>query len=115
MRLLLVDDDLHLLDTARDILEDAGHDVQTAGTKAEALRLVQQSSFQVLIVDLNLPDGTGLSLVQDVREKTKNLHICLMTGEAAMQKVAPRTVDDVLLKPVDPTHLLAHLEALHLS
>src|SRR5205823_4121437 len=63
---LLVDDDANILDTAKDILEEAKYVVETAGTGAAALKLLEQKQFNVVIVDFQLPDTTGLEMARKV-------------------------------------------------
>ena len=117
-RILLVDDDPNILDTGKDILEDAGFQVATAGAVSAALQSLQQVACRVMIADLNLPDGSGLDLATQARARYPDLRIVLMTGES--QDVRPagapaqqaNVVDDYLLKPVHPQQLLKVIQRL---
>src|SRR5204863_158276 len=68
-RVLLVDDDLDSLEAARDILASAGHTVVTADTLAGARAQLATDLPDVLLLDLMLPDGNGLELLDEVVNK----------------------------------------------
>jgi DNA-binding response OmpR family regulator len=111
-KILLVDDDPNILDTAKDILEDAGYYVAIADSQSAALDCLEKNSFNVMITDLNLPDGSGLELAGKARAKFPRLPILLMTGQADGAQPAGLTarqhgeVDEYLVKPVSPAQLL---------
>jgi two-component system phosphate regulon response regulator PhoB len=66
-KLLLVEDDTSLGETLQERLQKEGYDVQWVTTQAEALGAVKASSFDLLILDVSLPDGTGFELAEKVR------------------------------------------------
>jgi len=117
-RILLVDDDPNILETGKDILEDAGFEVTAAGTVAAALTALAQASCRVMIADLNLPDGSGLDLATRVHTLYPEIRIVLMTGEsedvrpAAAPAKQASAVDDYLLKPVNPPQLMRIIQRL---
>src|ERR1700759_4782088 len=83
--ILLVDDDAHILDTAKDNLEEAGFEVTTAANGAQALALLEKQLFNVAVVDFQLPDTTGLELARKVRERNDFSYVILMTGHASLE------------------------------
>jgi len=110
---LLVDDDANILDTAKDILEEAGYDVSTASNGAEAIVLLEKKAFNVVVVDFQLPDTTGLELARKVREHNDFTLVVLITGHASLEmavKAIQEAVYDYLIKPVDPSQLKRTLE-----
>jgi CheY-like chemotaxis protein len=116
-RILLVDDDSNLVESARDILEDAGYEVESANTVRSALQVLEgHVPYQLMISDLNLPDGTGLDLAGKVRDLFPTMKILLMTGQAEDSQPAGLAarqeglVDHYLVKPVSPPQLLQLLE-----
>jgi K+-sensing histidine kinase KdpD len=111
--ILLVDDDVNILDTAKDILEDAGYEISTAATGAKAIELLGQKAFNVVVVDFQLPDSTGLELARKVREANDYTLVILMTGHASLEmavKAIQEAVYDYLIKPVDPAQLQRTIE-----
>lgn len=110
---LLVDDDPNILDTAKDILEDAHYEVSTASNGQEAIALLDKKVFNVVVVDFQLPDTTGLELARKVREHNDHTMVVLITGHASLEmavKAIQEAVYDYLIKPVDPTQLKRTLE-----
>jgi len=106
--ILLIDDDPRILDTASDILDDAGYTVVTAADGAQALNALESQSFNVVIADFQLPDTTGLELARKVREQNDTTSVILMTGHASLEmavKAIQEAVYDYLIKPVDPAQL----------
>jgi signal transduction histidine kinase len=110
---LLVDDDANILDTAKDILEDAHYVVSTASNGAKALALLEGDSFNVVVVDFQLPDSTGLELARKIRERHDHTYVILMTGHASLEmavKAIQEAVYDYLIKPVNPGQLQRTIE-----
>jgi two-component system alkaline phosphatase synthesis response regulator PhoP len=109
--LLLVDDDLHILETAKDILEASGYDVLTAESGAEARRQLAAGPCALAIIDFNLKDITGVDLAVALKQTRPDLIVFLMTGEANVDLGAAKpAVREVLTKPVNPTELIALLQ-----
>lgn len=112
-RVLLVDDDVNILDTAKDILEEAGYEVLTAANGAQAIAALNQHAFNIVVVDFQLPDSTGLELARKVREQNDFTLVILMTGHASLEmavKAIQEAIYDYLIKPVDPAQLQRALE-----
>lgn len=110
---LLVDDDPNILDTAKDILEEARYVIYTAGNGAEAIAQLDQKHFNIVVVDFQLPDSTGLELARKVRERDEHTLVILMTGHASLEmavKAIQEAVYDYLIKPVDPAQLQRAIE-----
>jgi signal transduction histidine kinase len=110
---LLVDDDVNILETAKDILEEAHYVVDTASNGAAALKLLGEKQFNVVVVDFQLPDSTGLELARKIRELNEHSCVILMTGHASLEmavKAIQEAVYDYLIKPVDPAQLQRTIE-----
>ncbi len=106
---LLIDDDVNILDTAKDILEEAKFIVDTAKNGAEAIARLDAKHYNLVVVDFQLPDATGLELARKVREHDENTMVVLMTGHASLEmavKAIQEAIYDYLIKPVDPAQLL---------
>lgn len=87
-----------------EVLSDAGYEIDAAATEAGARELLQRRSYSLVIADAKLPDGTGLAVADDARDKgTKAL---ILTGYAF---TLPRDAShdyDILIKPLRPPELL---------
>ncbi len=106
--ILLIDDDPLILETAADILEDAGYPVTKAANGADAMRALTQAAFPVIVADFQLPDTTGLEIARKAREIDETTSVILITGHASLEmavKAIQESVYDYLIKPVDPAQL----------
>jgi two-component system, NtrC family, response regulator HydG len=83
-RILLVDDDADTLDTARDILRSGGHDVVTADSLAGARMHLRGAVPDALLLDLMLPDGNGLELLEELKDSGLR-RIVLITGHPGIK------------------------------
>ncbi|MGE5609324.1 MAG: ATP-binding protein [Bacillota bacterium] len=108
LRLLVVDDHELTLRTLVRLLKASGHSVRSASNVASAKALADQESFDLLISDLGLPDGSGYELMEYVRQHHQFPGICL-TGYGMEQDILRSKqagFAEHLTKPVDITRLL---------
>jgi len=78
-RILLVEDDKRIQAFNRELFEGQGFFVRTAMTLAEAKASISQQMPEVIVLDLNLPDGNGLDFLRDLR-RTSKVPVLLLTG-----------------------------------
>lgn len=115
--ILLVEDDVLLRDAIQLLLEDAGYRVIEAGSAAEALSRVASETPSLVLLDLGLPDLSGLEVARRMREHPTmaNVPIVALTGRAGAAEVEACTdagCTHFLTKPVEPRKLLEQLPAL---
>ena len=103
---LLVDDDEQVRDTLAKVLRMDGIETITAGTVDEGRKLVAIHTPAAVVVDYQLPDGTGIDLAQDVKALDPEIPVLLLTGYATLDTAiaAVGQLDAYLIKPVAPTH-----------
>ena len=107
-KILIVDDDAHLRETLRDLLEMEGYKVFEAGSGAEAMKMVVSDFFHVILMDFNLTDKTGIEVIKDIRKLNTDSQILMMTAHASLDtavRAIQESVYDFLIKPVDFNHL----------
>ncbi len=80
MNVLLADDDPQLLASLQRVFERRGHEVDSCGTAAEALSLLDKRTFSLLVLDWGLPDADGVEVVRQIRERGRKLPILMLTG-----------------------------------
>ena len=78
LTVLLVDDDAEFTDVACTIIEFLGHEVLTASTLAEAREWLSKESFDHILLDFMLPDGSGLHLMESLQPE-QNTRVTLIT------------------------------------
>lgn len=80
MRILLIDDDVSVSETLGHILKRLNHDMTSVTTGEAGRRAFSQTSYDLIITDLQLPDTDGLSLVREILEKHPQAAVILITG-----------------------------------
>jgi CheY-like chemotaxis protein len=116
---LVVEDNALVTSATRILLEDAGFRVSTAGRVAEAYAICQSDPPDAILLDLRLPDGDGLTLLNRLRaDGGRAPVVAAVTGRdepQIRQRCLHAGCVDVLLKPVDvralPTQIRSWLEA----
>ena len=111
LRVLVVEDDPEIRAIIQSSLSVEGFTVQTAVSLSEASALILHALPDILVLDLGLPDGDGLSLVQDVR-KTRTLPILIVSArhqESQKIQALDAGADDYLVKPFSVGELLARI------
>ena len=109
---LLIDDESAVQFGFRAYLNKAGYDVQTAGSIAEAGQKLARRSFDIILLDLSLPDGNGLDMIPGIRQNHPEAALVVITGRSDVP-VAVRAMqlgaDNFLTKPVDMNELNVYL------
>jgi two-component system, OmpR family, response regulator len=115
VHLLVIEDDQRLVRVLRRLLTQDQHLVETAGTAAEGLELAGDAELDAVILDVGLPDASGLDVARRMRASGSQVPILMLTGrDAVSARVAglDAGADDYLVKPFAYDELLARLRAL---
>jgi PAS domain S-box-containing protein len=120
-RVLIVDDDRTVLRLLLDLVSDFGFETKGCPSAAEAIRLLKERQFDILLVDLILPGRDGIALMQEARQIDPHLVCVMVTGKGTVENaVAAMKIGafDFIQKPVKPdilsTALSRALEVRHL-
>src|SRR5262245_22109233 len=111
-RLLLIEDSLRLQELLSESLRGADYPVDVVGTAAEAHAAIAEINYELLIVDLGLPDRDGISLIHETRAAGYKTPILVITARAGIDaRVAglDSGADDYLIKPFSHLEFLARI------
>jgi PAS domain S-box-containing protein len=111
--ILIVDDDEAMKDTLCDILGDESYDLLSASTCIEALKLSREHKPHVALLDLKLPDGSGVNLLADLKSLNPDCICAMMTAYADLGSAVSaleKGAFQYLQKPVRPMELLRMVE-----
>ncbi len=103
--ILIIDDEASLRQTMARILQRAGYEVTTASNGKEGLALVSEQPFDLLYLDIRMPDMSGLELLKTIHIKFPDLPIILFTAQPDVNSAVEalrRGATDYLLKPLNP-------------
>jgi two-component system alkaline phosphatase synthesis response regulator PhoP len=112
-RLLLVDDDRFLLRSVEKLLSNEGYFCVTASTIEDARQTLQGDPFDLILLDVNLPDGDGYSLCRQIRARHRMPILFLSARNEEAEKIIGLELgaDDYLTKPFAPRELVARVRA----
>jgi DNA-binding response OmpR family regulator len=113
--ILLVEDDLHLGRALFHALTEDGHAVAWAHSLEEGDLFLRTQSFHGVLLDLGLPDGSGLGLLRQMRRRDDRTPVLIATARDAVHdrvQGLDEGADDYLSKPFDISELLSRVRAL---
>ena len=115
-RVLLVDDDDDGRRQVRHLLRGLGHEVWEAADGRQAIHLAEKVAFDLILLDLNLPEADGLTVLKALREGRgrSEVPVLMVSGEHEVEKIAEclkARANDFLTKPVNHSLLLVKVQA----
>ncbi len=116
MRLLLVEDDEMMGQAVKIALSQAGHAVDWARNSEDAEEVLRTTTYDTVVLDINLPGRSGIDLLKSMRKWPNNTPVLALTArDTTKQKIEGLNAgaDDYLVKPFDLEELLARLHSLH--
>ena len=113
-RILIIDDDERLCGMLRQYLGNAGYQVESQHTARDGIYALKHKEFDLLVLDLMLPDGDGLDICRDIRGFSPIPILMLTARGDTMDRILGLEMgaDDYLPKPFEPRELLARLKAI---
>ncbi|WP_353777608.1 PglZ domain-containing protein [Winogradskyella sp. 3972H.M.0a.05] len=113
INILWVDDEIDLLKPHILFLEQKQYTVTTCQSGTEALEAIDDSNFDIVFLDENMPGLTGLETLNEIKEKRANLPVVMITKseeEYIMEEAIGSKIADYLIKPVNPNQILLSLK-----
>jgi two-component system OmpR family response regulator len=115
VRALVVDDDATLTLLVRKLLEEDGYAVDTAASAEDGRMLAMVNEYDAIVLDLVLPDGHGIPIIQGLRRDGKRTPIIVLTGTRDSEvtvRALDAGADDYLSKPINFGEFKARIRAL---
>ncbi len=109
-RILIIDDDENILRVEAAILKDKGYEVETAFTGSEAIEKTQRDYFDLMLVDIRLPDMEGTEVIARIHDTTPKIRKVIVTGYPTLQNAVAAVnngADAYVIKPFDVEQMLA--------
>ena len=115
MRLLLVEDTADVAEAIAASFARRGDAVDCVGTVDDAIGMLDVNDYEVVVLDINLPDGEGTEVLKSLRRQRRPTPVLMLTARLAVEeRVAALDIgaDDYLTKPFDLRELHARVRAL---
>lgn len=117
-KIFIVDDDADYLDFLHEVLEEQNYDITTSMSAVNALKLLKKTRFDLVILDVVMPDGNGFEICREIREskRNKDAMVIMLTGKRVavedMIQGLEIGADEYLLKPVTAGELIVRVRAM---
>jgi len=115
MRILVVEDEKRIADFLSRGLESAGYAVDVAGDGAHAIDMVHATEYDLIVLDLGLPDMDGLAVLQKIRNRKTSPPVLILSARDHVDdrvKGLEGGADDYLVKPFEPRELVLRIRAM---
>ena len=109
-RILVIDDDENITKVVAAILKDQGYSVDIAGTGTDAIKKTQKNHYDLMLVDIRLPDMEGTEVLTKVHDTTPKIRKIIVTGYPTLQNAVTavnKGADAYIMKPFDVEKMLA--------
>ncbi len=117
-KVLLVDDETDFLEVMAERMKAREIRVKTASSAKEALSLIEQESFDAVILDLQMPEMNGIEALKAMKSKNPDIQVIVLTGHATVQKgieAMKLGATDLLEKPADVKVLADKIRKAHVE
>ncbi len=107
-KILVVDDEPVVVNSIRKTLARKAFKVAEAFSGQEAISRIMSENFDLVLLDMKLPDANGLDLIKDIRKRKPSLRVVIVTGYASVDtavEAIKRGADDYMAKPFTPDEL----------
>ena len=104
-KILVIDDDEVFGESVREIFQCSGYEIETAHSGQEGLRKARIEKFDLMIVDMKMPDITGLELIKKIKEEQPETMMIMITGYATVETATEALKTgafDYITKPFNP-------------
>lgn len=113
-KILIIEDEIKVSEVIKAYLEKEGYEVLCVTSGLEGLAVIKESNFQLVLLDLMLPDIDGETVCRYIRE-ISDVHIFMLTAKGSLEdKVEGLSIgaDEYLVKPISPREVTARVNAL---
>lgn len=119
--ILIIDDDKDILETLGDVLQEKGYRVKTAKTGKEAIMRARERFYDITLIDLKLPDMSGITVLRIFQLKYPKMIKIIVTGNTTQQNTMDALnlgANGYIVKPVDHerlSQLIGYKELIRIS
>ncbi|QCO23028.1 response regulator [Acinetobacter cumulans] len=114
-KILIIEDDFMIAESTQTLLKYQGFEVEWVNNGIDGLKLLQQSEFDAVLLDLGLPLMDGMQVLKQIRQIQPNLPVLIISARDQLQQRVDglnQGADDYLIKPYEFDELIARIHAL---
>ncbi len=115
MKILIIEDNVELHDSIKKVLQEEQYTCESAYTVEEALRHIKLYTYDCVLLDLTLPDGSGLDVLEHIKQNSREEGVIIITAKDALEdkiKGIRMGADDYLTKPFHLSELSIRIYSL---
>ena len=112
-RVLIVDDEVNVQRSLRGVLEDSGYEVQTLGSGEECIDVLDETTVDVVLLDVWLPGKDGLEVLEEIKVRRPHQYVIMISGHGTIGTAVKATklgAFDFIEKPLSSEKILLVLE-----
>ncbi len=113
VNILIVDDELRIREELSEFLSGCGYQCFEAGNPTAAMNEIHQHDIDIVILDINLPDRDGITVLREIKETDDNIEVLMITGHGDMDmaiRAMRHGAADFFNKPINPDEVLHAIE-----
>ena len=106
--ILVVDDDPDIREVLKDRLESLGYNVFAAASGVEALELLEKQNPQIVLMDIEMPEMSGLEALKEIRKRQIDITVVMITAHGTIERAVEairQGAYDFIPKPFEPDHI----------
>lgn len=108
--ILIIEDDKEMCEELAFTLRGKGYEVETAYDGMEGNSLISLFTFDIILLDLNLPELSGFDILKNVKTNRTRLSIIVITGQHDAGRMIKGEVDEIIYKPFKTETLISSIE-----
>lgn len=112
-KILVIDDDESILESVKEILSQNGYIVHTAKNGQETLQKLEERVYNLILLDIILPDVQGLDLIEKLTDTLPKMRKVIITGYASLENAVRALnlgANAFIMKPISPVELIEVVE-----
>jgi len=114
-RILIIDDEADIRESLETLLELEGYTIEQAPNGTEGLRMAEHAAYDLILLDLMMPDRSGMEVLQEIRERDRETPVCMITAYGSVEvavNALKAGASDYFSKPWDNEKLLIEIDRL---
>ncbi len=113
LEILLVEDDFIFAESLKDSLEDEGFNITLVKNGSDAIKIIKNKTFPLIISDINLPKKSGIEILEEAKKRDKLTKVILITGYGSIEKAVEamkKGAEDFITKPFNMEEFLLRIK-----